>query len=134
MLELNFNCAAPFQIATLSSKDNPIRKVFDNKPVERPIEGVPTKSGRCLLEKTEKSAGIDTKKVFTIIAGNTPRLEFKRTRFILKNTWFPTKRSTFRAIRLRCHFFYCKHKIEYSRLVFIRTGLPGEYAYFSRFR
>lgn len=36
--------------------------------MERPIEGANPKFGRCLIEKSEKSAGIDTKKVFTIIA------------------------------------------------------------------
>ena len=58
----------PFQIATLASKDNAIRKVFDKKPMTKPLAGVNVKSERCLIEKSEKSASINTKQVFTIIA------------------------------------------------------------------
>ena len=52
----------------MSSKENVIRKIFDSKLMKKPIEGANAKSGRCLIEKSEKSAGIDTKQMFTIIA------------------------------------------------------------------
>ena len=52
----------------MASEENPIRKVFEAKPMKTTIEGTNEKLGRCLLAKTEKSAQLDTKKAFTIIA------------------------------------------------------------------
>ena len=52
----------------MASKENPFRKVFDGKPMIRPMEGTKEKLGRCLVEKSEKSAPLDTKNSFTIIA------------------------------------------------------------------
>lgn len=51
----------------MSTKDNPIRKVWD-RPMERPVEGAKEKFGRCVVEKSPRSASIDTRNVFTIIA------------------------------------------------------------------
>ena len=68
-LDRQIKLSRSFQIATLSSKENPIRKVFDRKSrLIKPIDGVNEEFERCLLEKSAKSARIDTKEVFTIIA------------------------------------------------------------------
>ena len=72
----------------------------------KPIDGVQPKSGKCLIEKSEKSAGIDTKKVFTIIAGNTPPVQFEKTLFIKLNVLFYC---TGRATSVCSSSVYCEH-------------------------
>ena len=52
----------------MASKENPIRKIYDGKPMVRPIEGAKEKFGRCLIEKSEKSSSIDIKQAFVILA------------------------------------------------------------------
>ena len=52
----------------MASKENPIRKVFDGKPMIRPLPGANKKLGRCVVEKSEKVAQIDLKLAFTIMA------------------------------------------------------------------
>lgn len=67
-----FNAFKSFnQIATLASAKNPIRKVFDERPMKRPVPGAIEKFGRCFIEKSEKSAQVDLKKIFLIIAEQT---------------------------------------------------------------
>ena len=51
----------------MASKENPIRKVFDGRPMLRHFEGAKEKFGRCVVEKSERSATIDTKMLFTIM-------------------------------------------------------------------
>ena len=52
----------------MASKENPIRKIFDARPMEGPIEGTKKKFGRCVIEKSEKAAMLDFRKIFTLIA------------------------------------------------------------------
>ena len=51
----------------MSSKENPIRKIFDLRPATKHIEGAKNILGRCLIEKSPQSAQIDFKEAFTII-------------------------------------------------------------------
>ena len=60
-----------FQIATLSSKENPIRKIFDNKLIDKSIEGVQAKSGKCVIGKSQTTANIDLSQVFSIFGEQT---------------------------------------------------------------
>ena len=55
----------------MASKDNPIRKIFELRPMIRPIESANERLGRCVLEKTEKSIGIDLKQIFIVIGKQT---------------------------------------------------------------
>lgn len=55
-------------MATMASKENPIRRIFDAKPMERLVEGATEKLGRCVLAKSERSANLDLQKMFLIVA------------------------------------------------------------------
>ena len=52
----------------MASKENPIRKIFDARPMEGPIEGAKKKFGRCVIEKSEKAAMLNLRKIFILIA------------------------------------------------------------------